>query len=240
MKYTKTRIAFLGYTQIAANEWRYVHLEDGRNAVVGDVYGSEKELLADLTRYSSTWGTIDPQVDGKVQPGELLVRTTASVGFDVKWDILLCLSDRWGDLITPDGIDAEFIAAQKILSDDPKLLERLQSMMRDEITFIGQKDGQFGVLFEVEYCSAESEVGVGACEGEYPPEAVMFERLIGYAAQLEAMFPGQQFAVPEPTVIIQGRPALWAFVPLDAATPERLDAIAKASLDFAYPEPAAA
>ena len=239
MKHTKTRIAFLGYAEIAPNEWRYIHLEGGRNASVGEIYSSEKALLADLNRYASTWGKIQ-SADLKLLPGEVLVRTTASTMFDVRWDMMLCLSNRWGDLICPSGMYPEYIAAQQVLKDDPVLLGRLQEMMRDEITFIAHKDGQYGVLFEVEYCSADSEVTEGAPHGKYPPEVVMFDRLIGYASQLEEKFPGQKFAVPEPSVVMYGRPAIWTFVPLEGATSERLDESMAASLDFAYPESAAA
>lgn len=233
MKHTKTRIAFLGYAEIALNEWRYIHLEAGRNAAVGEIYPSEKDLLADLNRYASTWGKIE-SADKKLLPGEVLVRTTASVGFDVKWDIIPWLSDCRGRLII-DRNSQEYLTAAKALANDQLLQKRLQNMMRKEVTCIAQKEGEFGILFEVEYLSAESAEAFAAFDDEYPPEIEMFERLSGYAKQLEAKFPGQLFVVPEPAVIIHGRPALWTFVPLDGATAESLDAIAEACLGFAYP-----
>lgn len=231
----KTRIKFLGYIQNPQGKWRYVHLEEGRNAEVGAIYDSEKALLADLESYASTWGSIDPGSDCKLDKGEVLVRTTSAAGFDVKWSILLNLSDRWGELVDSSVENPEYVAAQDVLRNDPSLVEQLHSMMREEVTFIAMKDGQFGIHLELEFESAESAGVAGNETDEHLPEAQMFDRLARFAGTLEEQFPGQQFVVPEPAVVIHGRPALWAFIPLGAASPERLDAIVRAVLDYAYP-----
>ena len=55
-----TRFAGLGYANtnpVGKACWRFVDLHDtDRKAVVGAVYYSKVELLADLDRYAKTWG----------------------------------------------------------------------------------------------------------------------------------------------------------------------------------------
>lgn len=50
-----TRYPMLGYGK-TGDVWRFYHLE-GKPAVVGPIYHSKSELLADLTRYAEEeWG----------------------------------------------------------------------------------------------------------------------------------------------------------------------------------------
>lgn len=56
-KIRKTRVPELGYTHFAG-DWRYVDLQDGRQALVGAYYATEKELLSDFIRYATEWGYV--------------------------------------------------------------------------------------------------------------------------------------------------------------------------------------
>lgn len=62
------------------------------------------------------------------------------------WHISTNLTDRWGDL---NYHNAENKPLEPLEADND-LLERLRSQMWDEETFIVRKDGQFGILFEVD------------------------------------------------------------------------------------------
>lgn len=121
------------------------------------------------------------------------------------------LTDRWGDL--------EFYEEEKKplapLVENPDLLKKLRAQMWDEITFVARMDGQYGILFEVEFCSKESEKGMGDMESKANLKShkeVVAELLSGIAV-LEPCFPGVMFCVPEEGHICEGRPAIWAFVP---------------------------
>ena len=60
IKISKTRFAGLGFANInpaGAAVWRVIDLHDaGREAVVGPIYKTKAELLADLDRYAASWG----------------------------------------------------------------------------------------------------------------------------------------------------------------------------------------
>lgn len=129
-----------------------------------------------------------------------------------KWNITQNLTDRWGELNYHDAANKPL----GLLESDHPLLERLRAQMWDELTFVVRKDGQFGILFEAEFCSRESEAQDQQCDSAWyaslKPYSEVVKALLDGMAPLMEKFPGVQFAVPDQTQVINGRPAAWAFV----------------------------
>lgn len=139
------------------------------------------------------------------------------------------LTDRWGDLNSNYESDPAYAKLEK----NTVLLEELQKQMWDEITFIAHKDGRFGILFEVEYCSKESEEDDGEeWYANLKPQAEVVKILMDGMKLLAEKFPGVQFAVPDEAVIVQNRPAAWAFVPAGLLTPEQREELGNAMLSL--------
>lgn len=128
------------------------------------------------------------------------------------WRITQNLTDRWGEI---NDVDRENKPLD-LLEGNPDFLEHLVSQMWDEITFISRKDGKFGVLFEVEFCSKKSE----AHEKDHAPQwyatlndhADVIKAIQEGLKKLAVEFPAVDFAVPDEAEIFNGRPAAWAFV----------------------------
>src|SRR3546814_377846 len=75
----------------------------------------------------------------------------SGTGTTSEWAISLNLTDRWGDI---NDTDRE----KKPLADlenNPALHEQLLKQMYCEDTFVVRKDGQYGILFELEFMSQE-------------------------------------------------------------------------------------
>lgn len=127
------------------------------------------------------------------------------------WRIAQNLTDRWGEINT----SGENVSTKLLLQADADLMDRLQLQMFDEDTFIVRKDGAWGVLFELEFCSRESEANIDTAEenAKRPARDVVIANLIADLQELQLQFPGVHFAVPDPVHIYEGRPAAWAFVP---------------------------
>ncbi|MFN9471425.1 hypothetical protein [Acidovorax sp.] len=127
------------------------------------------------------------------------------------WRITQNVTDRWGEI--NENPDAQHLKGQ--LRSDPELLERLQCQMFEEDTFIVRKDGVWGVLFELEFCSRESEVNLDSPEenAKRPPRDLVIANLIADLLEMQGQFPGVHFTVPDPANIYEERPAVWAFVP---------------------------
>lgn len=149
-----------------------------------------------------------------------------------EWAISQNLTDRWGEINSHD-------AAKKPLREleaDPELLPRLRAQMWDEITFITRKDGQFGVLFEVEYCSIESETKSAQDMGEttagMKPHSVVIAALMKGLQQLQPEFPGVSFAIPHESQVVDDRPAAWAFVPDGLLDEQQRMKLGRALLDL--------
>ena len=153
------------------------------------------------------------------------------------WDISLYVTDRWG------GINAgKNKVAGTILMKNRALLQRLQQQMFDEITFIVRKDGQFGILFEVEFFSLESEESDKGDDPEWYaqlwPHAETSHALLSALHRLTRQFPGVYFAKPSEALMVNNRPCAWAFVPADHLTKPETQALGFALLhllDDTYP-----
>lgn len=143
------------------------------------------------------------------------------------WRISQNLTDRWGDL-------NEFLAEQKPLKqlvESPELLERLRGQMWDEISFVVRKDGRYGILFEIEYCSKESEAvfyqnrEADAWYNNLKSSQENIAYLAKALAALQAEYPGVEFCVPHEDNMVEGRNGIWAFIPdghLDQGQREKL------------------
>ena len=148
------------------------------------------------------------------------VREAGNNGEWSTWHISQNLTDRWG------GFNYHNAAAKPLepLEDSPELLERLRSQMWDEITFVTRKDGQFGILFEVEFCSRESEEGIYDMTDDWykrlPAHSEAVARLLRGLEAIAPQYPGVCFAVPRESEIVEDRPAAWAFVPDGLLTDE--------------------
>lgn len=146
-----------------------------------------------------------------------------------KWNICQGLTDRWGEL----NYHNSHRKPLKELEENNVLLERLRAQMWDEITFIVQKDAKFGILFEVEYYSRESEGlidPVGCAKLDFHHQVV--ERIMNTLVKLEEQFPGVEFAVPDEQEIPEERPAAWAFVSDGLLSEDRLAELGRALLDI--------
>lgn len=126
-----------------------------------------------------------------------------------EWRISQNLTDRWGDI-------NDYNAENKplgMLENNTGLLERLRSQMWDELTFVVRKDGQYGILYEAEFCSQESEEHEKKYDPEWyaklHPHDSVVKSLLDGLQQLAAKFPNVQFAVPHESQIINDRPAAW-------------------------------
>lgn len=169
------------------------------NAVSWNVMRSEEVRLSDVTVF---------------QPAAPLTVTLPS-GKTARWNIEQNLTTRWGELN-----DAFYHSKPGLapLSADLDLRNRCTAQMWDEATFVVRKDGKFGVLYEVEYASFESEASMLAESPEdntYAPHADVVAGLLAAMKELAPRYPNVEFCVPPKEEIAEERPAAWAFVSLD-------------------------
>lgn len=212
------------------------------DAAIGHVYaraqdGSalhQKALLLTLTRMKDfAWPIASASAPADPGDPSVAVATPAAPAFGAEWKISANLTDRWGEINNADAHRKPL--AQ--LESTPGLLERLRTQMFDEITFVARKDGTFGVLFEVEYTSIESD-GENPDAMDLLPYDEMVRRLLTQADQLSREFPQVEFAVPNDREVFEGRPAIWGFAPDGVLNPEQRDALGHKLLTFAYsPDP---
>lgn len=139
---------------------------------------------------------------------DTLVSVTAIDGSTAEWLISQNLTDRWGEI---NEFDAEKKPLHELLSQ-PDLLGCLRDQMTSEVTFVARKDGVFGLLYEVEYQSIESE-GDDAESDRLKPHEDVVAALITAMQQNTHRFPGIAMCVPSTDEICNDRPAVWAFVP---------------------------
>jgi len=218
---------FLKTHPSAASEFANVELvkrEDGDTVVVGYEgidhvgYPVGTELLVRVPR-----DVPDPKVR---------VQLVAEDGAWGEWKLSQNLTDRWGDL----NYHNEANKPLELLSDNEPLLKRLVSQMWDEATFVVRKDGQFGILFEAEFCSRESEEHDAQSNPEFfaklKPHDDAVKALLEGMKPLAERFPGVLFAVPEPQAVINDRPAAWAFVSDGLLSAEQRDELGHALLSL--------
>jgi len=140
---------------------------------------------------------------------DLSISVTAVDGSTVEWMISPNLTDRWGEI-------NEYAQDRKPLHEllsQAELLERLRAEMTDEVTFIARKDGVYGLLFEVEYESIESDSTDDEKRPDLKPHDEVVARLITAMQQNAHRFPSAVMCVPPADEICNDRPAAWAFVP---------------------------
>lgn len=165
----------------------------------------------------------------KLDP-EIKVREPAGNGEWSTWRISQNLTDRWGDINRYNEANKPLT----LLEGTHGLLERLTAQMCDEITFVARKDGQFGLLFEIEFCSIESEKDKYDSEDSdewsqaLKPHAQVVSTLLAGLQALAPQYPGVSFAVPDESQIRDGRPAAWAFVPDGLLTEDQRHALSHA------------
>jgi hypothetical protein len=147
------------------------------------------------------------------------VAVTLPSGEASQWAIEQNLSTRCGEF---NDTFRELKPGLMLLEHDTPLWERLAGQMWDETTFVVRKDKAFGLLFEVEFLSKESE---GRTEGEdlsqYKPREEVIATLASKLQGLAAEYPQVEFCVPDPNEIWYERPAVWGFFKLDALTEEQ-------------------
>lgn len=148
------------------------------------------------------------------------------------WKISQNLTTRDGDLNYHDAENKPL----EFLEFDEDLLARLRAQMWDGITFITRKDGKFGLLFEMEFCSLESEEenknDDPAWYAALKPHADVIKTLLDGLKPLAERFPGVEFAVPDEAHIANDRPAAWAFVPDGLLSDEQREELGKALLNL--------
>jgi hypothetical protein len=132
-----------------------------------------------------------------------------------EWKISQNLTDRWGEINSYNAENKPF----ELLEFNQPLFEKLLQQMWSEDTFIVRKDGRFGILFELEMTSLESD-GYEDPESEAqrlsnsqlrPAEEVV-TYLKAELAKIAPRFPEVEFCIPDENEICNGRPAVWAFV----------------------------
>jgi hypothetical protein len=149
-------------------------------------------------------------------------------GTTTRWWLENNLTDRWGSF-NEHAADRKsglaILQLDEALALEERLLERLREQMYDETTFIARKDGKFGLLYEVEYCSRESEAEL--CKDDpkeleqYKPHEVVVAALLKGLRTVQETFPSVEMGIPDSDEIIWNRPAVWAFVPLDTLNEEQ-------------------
>jgi len=139
------------------------------------------------------------------------------------WNITQNLTDRWGDINDHDASNKPL--AQ--LEENPALITRLRDQMWGEITFVTRKDGRYGILFEVEFTSIESD---GDTEDEsFKARLLAREEVVAriqqYVLPLVTDYPDVQFGIPDFQEIAYGRPAVWSFAPDGSLNQEQRERI---------------
>lgn len=151
-------------------------------------------------------------------------------GTTAKWDMEVNLTDRWGDLNFHAALSKPGLA---ILSLDESLLEALRASMTDEITFVVRKDNEFGLLFEVEYCSQESEAPHDTDAAQYSPHAEIKQGILSSLKELHTKYPKVQFCVPDTEYICNDRPAAWGFFKIEDLSQDERHALSVAMSNLA-------
>lgn len=149
-------------------------------------------------------------------PAPAPIAVTLPGGQASQWYIEQNLSTRCGEL---NDAYRELKPGLMLLTHDTALFDQLCGQMWDETTFVVRKDNAFGLLFEVEFLSQESEAHTeGEDLSQYRPRADVTTALTTKLQGLAAEYPQVEFCVPDPAEIWFERPAVWGFFKLDSLT----------------------
>lgn len=165
-------------------------------------------------------------------PGGYPVCQAGSVEEVCHWPIELDISDRYGEFLSLPA----FSSAVHMLRMDHELLDRLREQMRGEITSIARLDGKFGILFEVNFSSIESDGGAVIPElavpkwAELRPHHEVVAQLMDGLATLSKSYPQVRFGVPDRRLTYRNRPVAWAFVADGTLSADQLDDLEQAML----------
>ena len=159
---------------------------------------------------------------------QVQVRLPGRKAVDGHWNIITNLTDRWGDI---NDHDAENKPLQELEQYDGVLLKALREQMWGETTFVVQKDNKFGILYEVEFVSKQSEKGLSE-EHDLRDHAVMVNAIAMRLESLSSKFPGVEFAVPHESEIANDRPAAWAFAPFGLLSKEAREKLGRNLLNL--------
>jgi len=194
---------------------------------------------ANKDTYRGYWSWVAAQVEADRADCSLEFEPGAPVdvrlpgGKQARWHIEHYLSGRDGEL---NHFAEHTKPGLAVLSLDAALLESLRELMWDEATFIVRKDGRFGILFEAEYCSRESEAEFLEDAPEELAQCKSHDEvvtsLLAALARLQPQY-GLEMCVPDSSVIVHDRPAVWAFMPMDKPlSPEEREALGIALLSL--------
>lgn len=146
------------------------------------------------------------------------------------WAISQNLTDRWGEVNDYESDKKPLLP----LIENPELFNVLRNQMWDEITFVVRKDGVFGILFEVEYCTRESEAILRRHNDGYDQffdsllsEADRSVELQASMSELSAKYPSVQFCIPPKEEIVEERLAIWGFVADGLLDEEQIEALGR-------------
>lgn len=124
------------------------------------------------------------------------------------WNIEQNLTTRDGEL---NDVFLETKPGLALLLTMADVLAELQGLMVGEDTFVVRKDGKFGILFEIEYCSQESEAEGDVLDMTCKPHAVVVEALKKGLLELEVAYPEIEFCIPPTYTVVKDRPAVWGY-----------------------------
>lgn len=193
-------------------------------AGAADIEALKPALRAWVIEAGWCWPEVD-RATGDVPDPAIRVLPVGGDGQWGEWKISTDLTDRWGEINENQWPRKPFVA----LLGSEGLLDCLREQMVDESTFVARKDGRFGLLFEVEYMSKESEGSHGeGVEYKLKNQATINQLLIDGMSRLVEQFPGVEFCVPTPEVVIYERPAAWAFMPDGALNEDQRNELARA------------
>ena len=152
-------------------------------------------------------------------PAPAPIAVTLPGGQASQWYIEQNLSTRCGEL---NFAFRERKPGLMLLAHDTALFERLCGEMWDEATFVVRKDNAFGLLFEAEFLSQESEARADDEDvAQYLPRDVVMASLANKLVELAKGYPDVEFCVPDPAEIWAERPAVWGFFKLNTLTEEQ-------------------
>ena len=152
------------------------------------------------------------------------VAVTLPDGTQARWAIQPNLTDRWGEL---NFALRERKPALGHLEHDEALMSALLDETTGEHTLVAYKDGDYGILTEIEFESLESdeELTQPVHRRNLRSRQAMTELLCRGMAALQDRYPEACFAVPDPAEIYRERPAIWSFTPVGRTTAEQRRAL---------------